>query len=328
MGAEPLFLSSHTASTGTSFVQDSPNIQATNGESSVTACQLMSINPSDGEAYKCDLNTINYVPAGFTATDNPLDTTVDDTTKITLIRQGRIKGFTGLTPGALYYPSADTAGAIVPERTIAGPVITAVSATAGSGFLKNVHIRAGHRPTAGDWIITFPTATTCTITPPGGSAGAATTVADNTAYNGTITGAGDFYTETASLTSSDAATVNVSYTTEGACVETLNSPSNAFSAFAPLTGMGGKIITKGLYELVTTATTVTVGFNNAAQSAAKTIAADTVYYDIIPGAALTTQSTAVTAETNYYNIDTQELTAPVGIAVNSTTLQVLIGGIG
>ena len=328
MGAEPLFLSSHTASTGTSFVQNSPNIQATNGESSVTACQLMSINPSDGKAYKCDLNTINFVPAGFTATDNPLDTTIDDTTKITLIRQGRIKGFTGLTPGALYYPSADTAGAIVPERTIAGPVITVVSATAGSGFLKNVHIRAGHRPTASDWTITFPTATTCTITPPGGSAGAPKTVADNTAYNGAITGADDFYIETASLTSNDAATVTVSYTTEAACVETLNSPSNAFSAFAPLTGMGGKIITKGLYELVTTATTVTVGFNNAAQSAAKTIAADGVYYDIIPGVALTAQSTAVTAETNYYNVDTQELTAPVGIAVNSTTLQVLIGGIG
>ena len=96
MGTEPLFLSSHTASTGTAFIQNSPDIQAVNGETSVDACQLMSINPSDGKAYKSDLNTINCVPAGFAATDNPLDTSIDDTTKITLIRQGRIKGFTGL----------------------------------------------------------------------------------------------------------------------------------------------------------------------------------------------------------------------------------------
>ena len=328
MGAEPGFLSSHTASTGTALVQTSPHIQVTNGETSVEACQLMSINPNDGKAYKCDLNTINCVSAGFVATDNPLNTSVDDTTKVTLIRQGRIKGFTGLISGALYYPSTDTAGAIVPERVTAGPVISAVTATAGSGFLKNVHIRAGHRPTAGDWTITFPSATTCTITPPGGSAGSAYTVAADTAYNGTITGASDFYIETATLTQDDAATITVSYTTLAACVETLNSSSNAFTAFTPLTGMGGNIITKGLYELVTTATTVTVGFNDAAQSAAKTIAADEVYYDIIPGVAMTTQSTAVTAETNYFNVDTQELTAPVGIAVNSTTLQVLTGGIG
>jgi hypothetical protein len=328
MGAEPGFLSSHTATTGTSFAQNSPDLQVTNGETSVTACQLLSINPNDGKGYKCDLNTINCVPAGFVATDNPLSTNIDDTTKITLIRQGRIKGFSGLVPGALYYPSADTPAAIVPERTTAGPVISAVTATTGSGFLRNVHIRAGHRPAAGNWTITFPTATTCTITPPGGSAGSATTVADSTAYNGTITGAEDLYIETATLSSSDAATITVSYSTAAACVETLDSPSNAFTAFAPLTGMAGKIIANGLYKLVTTATTVTVGFNSAAQSAAKTIAASSVYFDIIPGAAFTTESSAVTAETNYYNVDTQELTAPVGIAVNSTTLQVLMGGIG
>ncbi len=163
MGAEPGFVSSHTAVTGASFAQNSPDIQVKNGESAVTAGMLMSINPADSRGYKCDLNTVNCVPAGFAATDNPLDTTVDDTTKITLIRQGRIKGFTGLVPGALYYPSADTAGAIVPERTTAGPVITAVTESAGTGFLKDVHIRAGHRPAAGDWTITFTSATTCTV---------------------------------------------------------------------------------------------------------------------------------------------------------------------
>ncbi len=189
MGAEPGFVSSHTATTGTTFVQNSPDIQVTNGETSVTAGMLMSINPTDGKAYKCDLNNINFVPAGFVATDNPLSTNIDDTTKITLIRQGRIKGFIGMIPGAIYYPSADTAGAIVPERTAAGPVITAVTATTGSGFLKDVHIREGHRPKAGDWTITFPSATTCTITSPGGSAGSVVTVAADTAYNGTITGA-------------------------------------------------------------------------------------------------------------------------------------------
>ena len=283
MGTEPLFLSSHTASTGTAFIQNSPDIQAVNGETSVDACQLMSINPSDGKAYKSDLNTINCVPAGFAATDNPLDTSIDDTTKITLIRQGRIKGFTGLIPGALYYPSADTAGGIVPERTSAGPVISTVAEAAGTDFLKNVHIRAGHRPTAGAWTITFPTATTCTVTPPGGSAGSASTVAADTAYSGTITGAEDFFIETATLTGSDSATITVSYSTEAACVATLNSPGNAFSATAPLAGMGGKVVTKGLYELVTTSTSVTVGFNDLAQSAAKTIAAGEVYYDIIPG---------------------------------------------
>lgn len=328
MGAEPGFLSSHTAATGTSIVQLSPHLQVISGESSVTAGQLMSINPNDGKAYLCDLNTIDSIPAGFAATDNPLDTSVDDTSKITLIRQGRIKGFTGLIPGALYFPSADTAGAIVPERTTAGPVISAVTATSGSGFLRNVHIKAGHRPAAGNWTITFPTATSCTVTPPGGSAGSATTVAASTAYNGTITGAEDFYIETATLTTGNTATIAVSYTTVAACVETLDSPSNAFSAFAPLSGMAGKLITKGLYKLVTTSTTVTVGFNGSSQSAAKTIAASTVYYDIIPGVALTTQASAVTAENNYYLIDTQELAAPVGIAVDGTTLQILMGGIG
>ena len=156
MGAEPLFLSSHTASTGTVFAQNSPDIQVINGETSVEACQLMSIKPGDGKAYKCDLNTINCVPAGFVATDNPLDTSIDDTTKITLIRQGRIKGFTGLIPGALYYPSADTAGALVPERTTAGPVISAVAEAAGTDFLKNVHIRnILHGHTSG-WKRQFP----------------------------------------------------------------------------------------------------------------------------------------------------------------------------
>jgi len=246
MGAEPGYLSSHTASTGSAFVQTSPNIQAVNGETAVAAGQLMSIDPADGKAYLCDLGSVACVPAGFAATDNPLNTTVDDTAKITLVRTGRIGGFSGLIPGAPYYPSADTPGAIVPERTTAGPVITAVTATSGSGFLRNVHIRAGHRPAAGNWTVTFPTATTCTVTPPGGSAGAASTVADSTAYNGTLTGAGDFYIETASLTTGDTATITVSYETGAAVVMTLDSPGNAFTAAAPLAGMAGKLVTKGL----------------------------------------------------------------------------------
>jgi len=328
MGAEPGFLSSHTASTGTALVQTSPNIQVTNGESSVAAGQLLSIDPTDGKAYLCDLASANCVPAGFAATDNPQSTNIDDTSKVTLVRQGRIKGFSGLIPGALYYPSGDTPGAIVPERATAGPVISAVTAVSGSGFLRNVHIRAGHIPKAGEWTITFPTSTTCTITPPGGSAGAPFTVADNTAYNGVITGAEDFFVETRGLTNGDEATVTVSYTTAAACVETLDSPSNAFTAFDPLDGAAGKTVKKGLFELVTTATSVTVGFNGSDQSAAKTIAAESVYFDVIPGVSFTTEASAVTAETNYYLVDAQEQAAPVGIAVDETTLQLLMGGIG
>ena len=328
MGVEPGFVSSHTATAGTAFVQTSPNMQAVNGESAVTAGQLMSIDPGDGKGYLCDLSTVNCIPAGFAATDHPLSTNIDDTGKLTLVRQGRIKGFTGLIPGALYYPSADTPGAIVPERATAGPVISAIAAVTGSGFLGNVHIREGHRPAAGDWTITFPTATTCTITPPGGSAGAACTVADDTAYNGIITGAGDFYIETKSLTGSDEATITVSYTTAAAIVETLDSPSGAFSAFVMLDGAAGRTVAKGCYTLVTTATSVTVGLNGGDQSAAKTIAADKVYFDIIPGASLTTETGAVTAETNRYMLDTQMPAAPVGIAVDTTTLQILMGGIG
>jgi hypothetical protein len=328
MGAEPGFISSHTATTGTALVQTSPNIQAVNGESAVTACQLMSISPRDSKAYLCDLNTMHCIPAGFAATNHPLSTNVDDTSKVTLIRQGRIRGFSGLVPGALYYPSADTAGGIVPERAAVGPVITAVTATNGSAFLRNVHIRAGHRPIAGNWTITFPSATTCTITPPGGSAGAAFTVANNSTYNGTITGAESFFIETRTVTTGCAATVTVSYSTEAAIVKTLDTPGNAFTAFAPLSGMAGKNIAAGLYKVVTTATTVTVGFNGSAQSAAMTIAAGAVYFDIIPGMALTTQGSAVTAETNYFVVGTQELAAPVGIAINESTIQILMGGIG
>lgn len=328
MGVEPGFLSSHTAATGTALVQTSPNIQAVNGETSISAGQLMSIGQEDGKAYLCDLNTADCIPAGFAATDNPLSTNVDDTTRITLVREGRIRGFSGLVPGAIYYPSADTAGAIVPERAAAGPVITAVTPTAGSAFLRNVHIRAGHRPIAGNWTITFPTAATCQITPPGGSAGSAATVAADTAYNGSIAGAEDFYIETRTLTAGDTATITVSYVTAASVLESSDSPGNAFTAFTPLGGMAGKLITKGLYTVVTTATTVTVGFNGGAQSAAKTIAAGSVYFDIIPGAAMTTQAETVTAETNYYLVDTQEPAAPVGIAVNESTLQILMGGIG
>ncbi len=328
MGVEPGFVSGHTAATGTSLAQTSPDIQAVNGESSVAACRLMSIDPFDGKAYLCNLGTTNCIPAGFAATDNPLDTRVDDTTKITLLRQGRIRGFTGLIPGALYYPSADTPGGIVPERGTAGPVISAIAATAGSAFLRNVHIRAGHRPLAGVWTIAFPTATTCRITPPGGSAGASFTVAADTAYNGTITGAEDFYIETRTLTGGDTATITVSYTTAASVVAALDSPGNAFTAIAPLGGAAGRIVAKGLYTLVTTATTVTAGFNGGAQSAAKAIAAGGVYFDIVPGIALTTQGSSVTAETNRFLVDTQEPAAPVGIAVNRTTLQILMGGIG
>ncbi len=327
MGVEPGFLSSHTATTGASLVQTSPNIQAVNGESSVAAGQLMSIGAGDGKAVLCDLNTANCIPAGFAATDNPLSTTVDDTAKITLMREGRIRGFSGLIPGALYYPSADTAGAVVPERGTAGPVITAVAATSGSAFLRNVHIRAGHRPVAGNWTVSFPTVTTCRITPPGGSAGIAVTVVANTVYNGSISGAEDFFLETRTITAGDSATITVSYSTAGAVVKTPDSPGNAFTAFAPLGGAAGKILAKGLYKVVTTATTVTVGFNGGAQSPAMTIAAGGVYFTIIPGVALTCQGSAVTAETNYFLVDTQQPAAPVGIAVNPSTLQILMGGV-
>jgi hypothetical protein len=335
MGVEPGFLSSHAAATGSALVQDTPNFQAKNGETSpiggepsVRACQLMSIDPRDGKAYLCDLNTIHCIPAGFAAGDHPLSTNVDDTSKLTLMRQGRIRGISGLVPGAIYYPSADVPGAVVPERATAGPVITAVTATTGTGFLRNVHIRSGHRPTAGDWTITFPTATSCRITSPGGSAGATFTVANNTAYNGSISGAGDFYIETRTLTGGDTATVTVSYAAAAAVVKTLDSPGNALAAFSPIGGMAGKTIAKGLYTLVTTANSVTVGFNGGAQSAARPVVAGGVYFDIIPGVALTFEASAITAQTNYLLVDTQELAAPAGFAVNETTLQILMGGIG
>ncbi|MHB9030863.1 MAG: hypothetical protein ACYC9O_19000, partial [Candidatus Latescibacterota bacterium] len=273
MGVEPGFLSSHTAATGSALVQDTPNFQAKNGEESVSACQLMSIDPRDGKAYLCDLNTVHCIPAGFAAGDHPLSTNVDDTSKLTLMRQGRIRGISGLVPGALYYPSADTPGAVVPERAVAGPVVTAVTAAAGTGFLRNVHIRSGHRPLAGDWTITFPTATSCRITPPGGVAGATFTVGDNTAYNGAISGAGDFYIETRTLTGGDTATITVSYSAAAAVVETLDSPGNAFAAFTPIDGLAGKTLAKGLYKLVATTNSVTVGFNGGAQSAAKPVVA-------------------------------------------------------
>lgn len=326
MAAEPGFISSHTASTGTAFVQNAPDIQAVNGETSVAAGTLMSIRPSDGKAYKCGLATRDCISAGFAATDHPVGVGIDCTEKITLIRQGRIKGFTGLVPGAFYYPSAVTPGAIVPERGTSGPVITSVTASSGAEFLKNVHIRAGARPAAGNWTVAFPSATSCTITPPSGTAGAAVTVADDTAYNGTITGAGDFYIETGTLAPGDTAVITVSYTAEAAAVITLASPGNAIASAKPIDGIAGTVLRKGLYKIVTTSTTVTVGFNGGSQSDAKTIAAGGVYFDIIPGLAITFEGSAVTAETNYIAVDVQEHAAPCGIAVNSTTLQVLMGG--
>jgi hypothetical protein len=253
---------------------------------------------------------------------------VDTTSKLTILRDGRIRGFFGLIPGAFYYPSANTPGAVVPERATVGPVITAITATTGSGFLRNVHIRAGHRPKAGNWTIAFPTATSCRITPPDGIAGAPVTVANNTPYTGTITGADDFFIETRSLTTGDSATLTVSYETAAAAMPTIDSPGNAVTAIAPLAGMAGKLIAKGLYKLVTTATSVTVGFNGGAQSVARSVTANGVYFDIIPGCALTFEASAITPETNYFLVDTQELAAPVGLAINETTLQILMGGIG
>lgn len=200
------------------------------------------------------------------------------------------------------------------SNTTLGPVISAITASNGTAFLGDVHIRPGRRPKAGNWTITFPSATTCTITPPGGEAGAAKTVAAATAYDGTITGAEDFYIKTgAELTIDDEAVVTVSYTAGVAIVETLDSPSNAFSTFAAIGGLGAKLAKKGLYKLVTTATSVTVGFNGGAQSAAKVIAASGVYTDIIPGFVLTCQASAVTAETNYYLVDVAEPTPIVGV---------------
>ncbi len=249
----------------------------------------MSIDPFDGKAYLCNLGTTMH-SAGFggrTSARHAGGRHHEDHAP----PQGRIRGFTGLIPGALYYPSADTPGGIVPERGTAGPVISAIAATAGSAFLRNVHIRAGHRPLAGVWTIAFPTATTCRITPPGGSAGASFTVAADTAYNGTITGAEDFYIETRTLTGGDTATITVSYTTAASVVAALDSPGNAFTAIAPLGGAAGRIVAKGLYTLVTTATTVTAGFNGGAQSAAKAIAAGGVISTLFR-IALTTQGSS------------------------------------
>ena len=323
---EPGYLSGHTAVSGNSYVQTSPDIQATNGEESIRAGQLMSINPSDGKAYLCGLASVNCVPAGFAASDNPLGTTVDDTRKITLLRQGRLRGFSGLIPGALYYPSAVTPGAIVPEQGTAGAVITAITANNGSGFLRNVHVRAGQRPMEGDWTITFPTATTVTITSPDGVVSASSTVADATAYNGSLAGAGDFYIETASLTAGDVATVTVSYSTEAAAVLTLDSPGTAFTAISPIAGIAGRRCPEAIAKLVTTATTATVGYNGVSQSAPRTIAAGSSCFDIIPGVVLTTEAGTVTAETNYVMLSAQRPAAPVGIAVSEGTLQIFMGG--
>ncbi len=192
-----------------------------------------------------------------------------------------------------------------------GPVVSTITASAGTGFLKDVHIRPGRRPKAGNWTITFPTATSCTVTPPGGAAGAAKVVAADTAYDGTITGAEDFYIETGTLTIADEAVIAVSYTAGVSIIPTLASPGNAFSAVAAIPGLAGKLARKGLYKVVTTATTVTVGFNGSAQSAAKVIAAGGVYFDIIPGFVFTAEADAVTAETNYYLVDAAE---PVKVA--------------
>ncbi len=326
MGIEPGFLSSHAATAGSALVQTSPNFQALNGETSVTAGTLMGIDPRDGKAYRCDPASARCIPAGFAATDHPLGTTVDDTAKITLIRQGRIRGFSGLIPGALYYPSADTPGAVVPERGNAGPVISAISATSGAGFLRNVHIRSGHRPQAGDWTIEFPTVTTCRITAPGGSAGMAVTVAANTAYNGVISGAEDFYIETRTLTAGDAATVTVSYSDDAAVLLTLDSPGNAVASAVPLGGMAAQVIVPGLYTVITTADTASVGFNGGAQSPERAVSAGGTVFDLIPGVALTFEAGAVTAETSYLLVSARELAAPAGFAVNESTLQILMGG--
>ncbi len=329
MGVEPGFLSEHAASTGTAFVQTSPNFQAVNGESVVKAGQLVSIDPLDGRAYLCDPESPRCIPAGFAATDHPQATTVDDTAKLTIVRQGRIKGFAGLIPGMLYYPSADVPGGIVPERGSAGPVVTSVTAVSGAGFLRNVHIREGHRPRPGVWTVSFPTATTCAVTPPGGIAGAPCTVASGASYNGTITGASDFFIETRTLTGGDEAAVTVSYTATGAAVLTLDSPGNAIASAALIaagTPVGGAV--KGLWTVTTTGNSATVAHNGGSASPAMTIAAGNVRPGIIPGLVLSFESETVTAETNYILVDSRRPLATVGIAIDETTLQVLMGGIG
>lgn len=327
MGFEPGFLSGHTAVSGAAFVQTSPNLQAVNGETSVAAGRLMSIDPADGKAYLCNPLTPRCIPAGFAASDHPLNPRVDGTTKITLIREGRIKGFAGLIPGALYYPSADTPGAVVPERILSGPVISAVAATAGTGFLGNVAIRAGHRPKAGNWTIAFPTATSVRVTPPGGSAGKSMAVAAAAAYNGTIAGAEDFLIETATLTGGDTATITVSYDVPASVVKTLDSPGNAIVS-AVAVGGGASLLAKGLIAVTTTQTSAAIAFNGGGDSPAVTVAAGDVRLDLLPGAALTFEDDAITAETNRFCVDSQSPAAPVGIAVDETTLQILMGGIG
>lgn len=102
------------STTGASLVQTSPNIRIECGETSAHAGQLMSISKRDGKAYLCGQNSIYKIPAGFLATNFPLvsDCGFVNKEKITLIREGRIRGFANLIPGAVYYPSCTVPGAI------------------------------------------------------------------------------------------------------------------------------------------------------------------------------------------------------------------------
>lgn len=103
------------STTGIALVQTSPNIRIACGEKFAKTGQLMSIGKSDGNAYLCEQNGFYNTPAGFLATDYPLTDSVIE--KVYIIREGRIRGFSGLIPGTIYYPSCTMAGAISSNRT-------------------------------------------------------------------------------------------------------------------------------------------------------------------------------------------------------------------
>jgi len=114
-------------STGQALTQTSPHIQIICGEATVHAGQLMYIEPNDGRAYIYDHSAHKRLipPAGFAATDIPCD--MDDSERITLARQGRIRGFSGLTPGLYCYPSTTVPGAVTHTITSGIPVGIAIN---------------------------------------------------------------------------------------------------------------------------------------------------------------------------------------------------------
>jgi hypothetical protein len=113
-------------STGQALVQTSPHIMVYCGEKKVNAGQLMYIEPNDGRAYiyNADAHDRLIPPAGFAATDIPCN--MDDSGRVTLARQGRIRGFSNLIPGMYCYPSLIVSGAVTHTMTFGIPIGIAV----------------------------------------------------------------------------------------------------------------------------------------------------------------------------------------------------------